>query len=88
MGKKGDQQQREVDENYKEFKRLLPDLMRTDRGRHALMHNKKVIACFDTRGDARRAGKTLVKGNFSIQKITTKPIDLGFFSHAIVGREV
>ena len=51
-------QQQEVDRNYEEFKKVLPELLKSDRGRTALMRGGKVIACFDTDRDAIAAGRT------------------------------
>lgn len=76
-------QQEEVDQNYEAFKALLPDLLNTDANRFALMHDRKVIACFDTSRDAMQAGQSLLAGKpFSVQEITLQTIDLGYFSHA------
>lgn len=72
-------QQEVVDSNYEAFREILDDLMKTDRGRVALMKDRQLSACFDTRDDAISAGK-LLGGAFSIQKITKKPINLGIFS--------
>lgn len=75
-------QQDEVDKNYEAFLALLPDLMETDANRFALMHGRKVIACFDTLRDANEAGRRLLRNKlFSIQEITTTDVDLGYFSH-------
>ena len=78
--------QEEVDRNYEAFKKLLPDLIKTDVGRFALMHNQEVVECFDTIEDATKAGEERIEGYYSIQKVTTKPIDLGYFSHASIRR--
>lgn len=82
MGTRADDpQQAEVDRNYRVFREKLDQLLKTDRGRTALMQNGKVVACFDTDGDAIRAGHRLLDGPFSIQEITRDPIDLGYHSH-------
>ena len=76
-------QQQEVDRNYEAFKEILPDLLKTDENRFALMHDRKVIACFDTSRDAMQAGQKLLHGKkFSVQEITQRNVDLGYFSHA------
>ena len=76
-------QQQEVDQNYEIFKAKLPDLMKSDANRFALMHNGEVVACFDTNRDASEAGKRLLAGKrFSVQEITDRAVDLGCFSHA------
>ena len=74
-------QQQEVDQNYEAFKAGLPELLKNNAGRTALMRHGKVIACFDTGRDAIEAGRAMFKdGRFSIQKITKRPLDLGYFS--------
>ena len=76
-------QQEEVDRNYEAFKQMLSELMESDAGRFALLHNMELVACFDTNRDALQAGKKLFEDQpFSVQKITSKPVDLGYFSHA------
>lgn len=76
-----DKQQKEVDQNYEAFKLMLPDLLKTDANRYALMHNQKIAACFDTGRDAMQAGRKLLEGkNFSVQLVTNEPVDLGCFS--------
>lgn len=76
-----DSQQEEVDRNYEAFKALLPGLLKSDAGRTALMRDGKVIACFDTGRDAIQAGRTMFEDwRFSIQEITNRPVDLGYFS--------
>ena len=80
-------QQLEVNENYETFKDLLPELIKTDVNRFALMSNRQVLACFDTCRDANLAGKYLLNGKlFSIQQVTDKPLDLGSFSRGIYRR--
>ena len=75
-------QQEEVDANYVKFREKLPDLLKIDESRFALMHSGEVIACFDTARDASEAGKCLFNGKpFSIQEITSKAVDLGYFSN-------
>ncbi len=77
-----ERQQQEVDQNYQAFKDLLPDLLKTDANRYALMHDRKVMACFDTSRDAMQAGRKLLEGkNFSVQLVTKKSVDLGYYSH-------
>ncbi len=86
--KAADSQQEEVDRNYEAFQAMLPELIKTDANRTALMRGRKVIACFDTSQDAIRAGRAMFEdGVFSIQEVTKRSINLGYFSHAgLVGR--
>lgn len=73
----------EVEKNYQAFKRLLPDLMKYE-NRHALMRHGKVIGIYSTARDVVLTGRTFYKdGLFSVQKITSRPVDLGYFSHAV-----
>lgn len=76
--------QQAVDQNYEAFKKLLPDLMRTESGRYALMRNGETIEFFDSPRDAMiYAQKSYPDGLFSIQQVSDKVVDLGYFSHAM-----
>lgn len=76
-----DCQQQEVDRNYEAFKTMLPELLKNDAGRTALMRGGKVVACFDTDRDAIEAGRKMFEDQrFSIQEITNRAVDLGYFS--------
>lgn len=80
-------QQEEVDRNYKAFKKMLSDLIKSDEGRFALLHNAELLACFDTNRDAQQAGMKLLGGKlYSVQKVTKEAIDLGHFSHTCIFR--
>ena len=77
-----ERQQREVDRNYEAFKKLLPSLRKSDPGRTALMRDGEVVMCFDTERDAIEAGRRFFEDRrFSIQKVSSRPVDLGYFSH-------
>ncbi len=76
--------QQEVDQNYKAFQKLLPELMQQSPGKWALLHDKKVEAVFDTGIDACIAGEKLHPDKlFSVQEITDHIVDLGWYSHAV-----
>lgn len=80
-----DEQQKEVERNYAAFKALLPELLKSDARRFALMRGGKVVTCFDTSRDAIEAGRQLFQDRpFSIQEITDRSIDLGYFSRVRV----
>ena len=67
----------------------LPQLMFTQRGKFALLHNGQLLECFDTARDAYIAGRQLFGADtFSVQEVTETPVDLGFFSHAVPHRTV
>ena len=73
----------EIEKNYHAFKRLLPSLRKYE-NRHALMRHEEVIGIYTTARDAVLTGRTFYKdGLFSVQTITTQPVDLGYFSHAV-----
>jgi hypothetical protein len=76
--------QREVDENYAEFLKLLPTIIGQHRDQYALMKNRKILGYFSTPQDAREAAKGFVSdGIYSIQQVTGTSINLGFFTNAI-----
>ena len=76
--------QQEVDQNYEAFQKILPGLMQTSQGKWALLHNKEVEAVFDTAIDACVAGEKLYPNKlFSVQEITERIVDLGWYSHAV-----
>lgn len=73
-----------IKENYEYFKSQLPDLLERDAGKYALLRDKKIIGIYDTVRDAQMTGEKFYDDNlFSVQKIDNKPIELGFFSHAV-----
>jgi hypothetical protein len=78
-----EKKQKAIDENYKAFSQILPELMKIYAGKFVVMRDKKAIEFFDTARDAMIYGaKTYEDGLFSVQEITQKPVDLGWFSHA------
>ena len=76
--------QKQVDQNYEAFKTMLPELLKANSGRWALVHNQELVAVFDTARDAQVAGESLYKNRlFSVQEVTNRVADLGWFSHAV-----
>jgi len=76
--------QKEVDENYEEFVRLLPTILSQHRDKFALMRQKAVLGYFSTAQDAATAALSFVPdGRFSIQEVTDMAINLGFFTDAV-----
>ena len=74
----------EIERNYGAFLDMLPDLLRSDDGRFALMHDKRLEGIFDTPGEAARQGfARFGPSSYSIQLVTDEPVDLGFMSNAI-----
>lgn len=67
-----------IRQNYDAFMEQLPHLAFTQRGKYALLHATRIIACFDTARDAYIAGQQLFPAQvFSVQEVTETPVDLG-----------
>ena len=76
--------QREIDQNYIAFQRMLPSILSRRGGQFALMRGGECVAFFDTARDAQIAGQKLYgEGKFSIQEVTQKVVDLGWHSRAL-----
>jgi hypothetical protein len=70
--------------NFEEFRKLLPDLLKSRPGKYALMHDGKIVDFFDTLADAVRFGhEKFGVPNFSVQEITDKDVSLGAYSYAL-----
>ena len=79
-----DKFENEVDRNYEAFERLLPELLTTERGKVALMRSGRIVDFFSSEALALAEGRgRFPDGLFSVQEVTDRPADLGFFSHAI-----
>lgn len=75
--------QAEVDHNYEAFKELLPTLVQQHNGKFALMRHQKLEHIFDSVHDAVVFAKAKYEDElFSVQEITERTADLGYFSHA------
>jgi hypothetical protein len=73
----------EVDRNYDVFERMLPGLLENRRGEIVLMRAGQILSFHISESEALAAGRALFPdGVFSIQEVTDRPADLGFFSHA------
>ena len=87
METKAEDRQRAIDENYEAFSQLLPELMKQHAGRFVVMRSAQPQGFFDTSRDALiHASRTYEDSLFSVQEITQKPIDLGWFSYANLHR--
>lgn len=81
--------QQEIDANYERFKIVLPDILPQYRGKHVLLRRTEIIEYFDSARDALLfASHQYPDGLFSIQEVTDKVIDLGWFSYAPAYHEV
>ncbi len=76
--------QREVDENFEAFTKLLPELIKSHPGKYAVMHNTQIIDFFDSISDAIRFGHERYGDmNFSVQEVKSHNINLGYHSYAM-----
>jgi hypothetical protein len=82
-----EQRKEEIEKNYRAFVAMLPSLLPTNRGKFALMHAGEILEFYDTARDAYLAGQqAYLDGLFSVQEVTSSPVDLGYFSHAVPNR--
>ena len=59
-------------------------MLKTHKGKFALIKDKEIIGFYDLIGDANKEGMSKYPDeNFSIQEVTEDIIDLGFYSHAV-----
>jgi len=79
-----DPRQKELEENYKAFEKLLPTFRLQDNGKFVLMRHGAAVNIFDSAKDAIIFAEAQYNdGLYSVQQITTKIVDLGYFSHAV-----
>ena len=82
-----DDQRHQVDDNYKAFQTLLPSIIALHQDKYALMKDGAAVGFYSTLEDAYMTANQFYKDQpFSVQKVTDAPIDLGFFSHAVLVR--
>ncbi|MBA3526740.1 MAG: hypothetical protein H0T82_07455 [Sphingomonas sp.] len=78
-----DARERELTENYSAFEQMLPGLMENSAGKFALLRQRQLVEVFDTAGAAHAAGRSRFDDRlFSVQKVRSDTVDLGFFSYA------
>lgn len=76
--------EQEIDENFDIFEALLPDLIEDHAGQFALMRKGKIIGFHRDEMQALAVGRQrFADGIYSIQQVSRRAADLGFFSHAI-----
>lgn len=74
---------REVDRNYDFFQRHITSYLPEQIGKFALLRDQTVIGFYNDPGEAAAEGAKRFKDNiFSIQEVSTVPIDLGLYSYA------
>jgi hypothetical protein len=73
----------EVDANYDFLQRHLATYLPGREGQYALLRQRELVGFFEKPAEAYREGLARFSdGLFSIQEVTTEPLDLGFFSYA------
>jgi len=74
----------EVDRNFDAFTALLGELLPSRRGEFALLHSGAIVSFHASEHEALACGREqFPDGIFSVQEVTDRVADLGFFSHAI-----
>ena len=82
-----DQHKKELEGNYRAFEKLLPTLRPQDK--FALLRHGDLINIFDSTKDALIfASAQFPDGMYSVQQVTNKTIELGYFSHAVLNSNV
>lgn len=73
----------EIERNFQAFQGLVGSLLPAHAGQFALMRDRSVVEVFSRAGDALNAGSSrFADGLFSVQRVTDRPLDLGFLSYA------
>ncbi len=74
----------EVDRNFDAFRSMLPGMIGDHRGEFVLLRHRNVEGFFGDLRAAFAAGSVRFGDRlFSVQEVTDRPADLGFFSHAV-----
>jgi hypothetical protein len=73
----------EIDRNLFAFLPRIPRLMIDHAGEYALLRHQEVVSIHKRLRDALEEASSKFKdGIYSVQQITDKPVELGFFSYA------
>jgi len=71
-----------LEENYRAFVRLLPELLPDHAGEYALMRDGRVVQYFTSPRGALLAGRERFADDlFSVQEMRQSQADFGWFSH-------
>lgn len=74
----------EVRANYEAFRSKLPELLEGHAGKFAVIRHREIVDFFDTMADAARfATKMYPDRLYSVQEVTERQIELGFYSIAL-----
>ena len=73
----------EVDRNLFAFLPKIPELLDQHAGAYALLKDQKIISLHQRLSEALASAEAKFSdGIYSIQRVTDKPVELGFFSYA------
>ena len=77
-----------IRQNFEYFQSVVGGLMERHAGEYALLHAKAVVEVFTKPIQALEAGYAMFSdGQFSVQKVIDRPLDLGFISYGSGERE-
>ena len=78
----------EIERNYQVFEGLLAGLLPEKAGQYALLRDQELVDVLPKTIDALTVGaERFPDGRFSVQRITARPLDLGFLSYASSERD-
>ncbi len=79
----------ELRQNYEVFLQALPTLLPDHENEFVLMRHGEFIAYFDAVADAVMAGRRNYEDDlFSVQEVTTRVADLGWYSRAPIKKRL
>lgn len=76
----------QVEQNFAAFQRQLAALLQTHPGKFAVMHDGEIVEFCDSLTDAIRLGMSRFNNasNFSVQEVTSRNVNLGFYTGAVL----
>ena len=78
----------EIEQNFRAFESYVSTLLPDHAGEFALLSGRELIGVYPRAFEAMSVGHDRFgDGNFSVQRITTRPLDLGFLSYASSDRD-
>lgn len=78
----------EIEQNFRAFEGFLASLLPEHAGHFALLSSQQLVGVYPRAVDAMLEGyERFGDGNFSVQRITNRPLDLGFLSYASSERD-
>lgn len=73
----------EIERNLFAFLTMIPSLLQEHEGEYAVLKNKQIIGLFSKLSEALKvADEAIPDGLYSIQRVTDRPVELGFYAHA------